>query len=121
MKKISYNEAKEVLKTGIPVKALISRVYEPVKSLNELNRLDRLDKMGAQKYELFYEPADTKIPENGYGITLDEAINLLNNGEIIHSKLDGKEISFSTVKDVLSYHRKCELSGNPGLLYWYVG
>ena len=120
MKRISYNEAAKILGTGLPVKALISRIYKPVKNLNDLNRLDRLDKMGAQKYELFYEPADTKIPANGYDLNLDEAIYLLHDGEVIHSKLGGKELSFSTVEELISYHRKCELSGDPGLLYWYV-
>ena len=121
MKKISYTDAKKIIQAGFPVKALISRNYESVKCLNDLERIDRLDKMGVQNYELFYEPADTQIPANGYDLSLDEAILLLNDGEVIHSKLNGEELSFSSVEDILSYHKRCELSGDPGLFYWYVG
>lgn len=120
MKKISYEDAQKIIKTGTPVKALISRNYEPVNSLNKLEKLKRLDQMGVQKYELYFEPADTKIPEKAYVISLDEAINLLNSDEVIHSKLGGKEVSFFTAKDVISYHKNCIISGDPGLLYCYV-
>lgn len=120
MKKISYTDATEIIKAGIPVKALIARIYEPVKCLNDLERLNRLDKIGVQKYELFYEPADVKIPENSDNLNLDEAIILLNIGQKIYSKLNGEELSFSSIENLIAYHKKCELLGDPGLLYWYI-
>lgn len=121
MKKISYAKSKELIQNGFPVKALIARNYQPVNNLTDLDNLIQLDKMGVQHCELYYEPEDTKVPDNAYDLSLIEAINLITNDkETICSKISGKEVFFSSSNELISYIKECIINGDPGILYWYV-
>ena len=121
MKKISNLEAKNIIEAGFPVKALIARNYQPVNNLTDLDNLIQLDKMGVQHCELYYEPEDIQAPDNSYILSLEDAIELVTkNKEKVYSKLNGKELTFSSPNELISYLKDCLINGNPGILYWYV-
>ena len=121
MTKLSYNEAKEIIKSGFPVKALIARGYKPVNNLTDLDNLIRLDKMDVQHCELYCELTDINVPDNAYVLSLSDAVELVStDNEKVFSKLNGEELSFSSVDELISYKNKCTLRGDPGMLYWYV-
>lgn len=121
MTKLSYNEAKEIIKSGFPVKALIARGYKPVNNLTDLDNLIRLDKMDVQHCELYCELTDINVPDNAYVLSLSDAIELVSkDNEKVFSKLNGEELTLSSVDELISYKNKCILRGDPGMLYWYV-
>ncbi len=121
MKKISNVEARNIIEAGFPVKALIARNYKPVKNLADLDNLIRLEELGVQHFELYYEPKDTKIPANACKISIVEAVELItNNKEKVYSKLNGKELTFSSCDELISYLKSCLLNGDTGVLYWYA-
>lgn len=120
MKSINYEEARQLIIAGSPVKAKISRQEIPVATLDDLEYLSCLKEQKVQDFELFYEPIS--IPDMALEVTLDDSIKLLYDGETICSKHNEEEIYFSSKSDVnrlIEYYRSCMLHDKYCLLYWY--
>lgn len=120
MKKISYSEAEQLIKSGISLKAFVSRTQIPVTTLNDLENLRHLAQEKVQSFELFYEPVNMSIPDNAMEISLDDAITLLHTGEIVYSSQKNNEVKFSSQNDLLSYYRSRHIHGDNCIFYWYV-
>lgn len=117
-KKISYEEAKKFITSGIPVEALVSRDMIPVTTLNDLENLNHLKLEKVQNFELFYEPVT--IPDTAIEASIDDAINLVDDGETICSMHQGEELKFSSSSELINYYRSCMMHEKSCYLYWYV-
>ena len=120
MKKVTFEKAKKLISTGIPVKAYVNRDYKPVATLNDLENLKHLREEKVQDFELFYEPVNNSIPENAMEVSLDDAITLSYEGEEIYSLHDGNEIKFLSPNEIIFHFRSCSIQKNPCTFYWYV-
>lgn len=118
MKKIDLNKARQLILSGTPVKAKVSRDnYVLVTRLNELENLIRLKEQKVQNFELFYEISC--IPQNATEVSLDDAIKFISNGKIIYARQDNKELSFSSVNDIIEFFRLKKLRDGTCHFYWY--
>lgn len=120
MKNISYEEAKELINSGITVKCLISRDQVPIKTLNVLDNLKHLAEEKVQNFKLFYESGNISIPDNAMEISFDDALTLLHQREIIYTLKNNKEIPINCPNEIISHYRSCEIQGNPCIFYWYI-
>ena len=119
MRKITYENAKQLINAGSPVKAKISREMIPVATLSDLENLNHLKHQKVQDFELFDDPV--LMPDTALKATLDDSIKLLYDGETIYSNHNGEEISFSSKLDVtklIEYYRSCMLHDKCCVLYW---
>lgn len=119
MRKITEKKAIQLLREGNILKCKISaRDIVPVKTESELRNLLRLKAENVQMCEIFFERKTVKIPENAMEISLDEAIQLLAEGEIVYGKSEEEE-EITTQNVLMQFYRSALLRGEP-VLYWYV-
>ena len=120
MKKITEEKAKELLEKGIFVKCKISsRETVTVKDLVKLNSLLKLKAEGVQSCDIFLKEEE-EVPKDAIEISLEEAIRLIVEGEIVYGKKEEQEEEEITTRSALmQYYRSALLYGKP-LLYWYV-
>lgn len=121
MRKISIEKAQQLIKDKEPVMAKLSTSRDPipVTTLTELGNLIRLKNLKVQDFELF--KGTVTIPENAIELSsLDDAIELIDTGEKVFSKQGKKEISFSSVNDVIEFYRHSITRDGVCHLYWYV-
>lgn len=120
MKNISYNEAKNLIKSGITIKCLISRNEVPIKSLNDLENKKHLADEKVQSFKLYYEPEKISIPANAIEISIDDAFLLLHEGEIVYTLKNNIEFPIKHSNELISHCRSYNIQGNPIVLYWYI-
>lgn len=117
--KITEKEAIQLLKEGNVLKCKISaRDIIPVKTESELRRLLKLKAENVQMCEIFFEREEVKIPENAMEISLDEAIQLIAEGEIVYGRAEEEE-EITTQNLLMQFYRSASLRGEP-VLYWYI-
>lgn len=119
MRKITEKKAIQLLKEGHILKCQITaRDIVPVKTESELRALLRLKAENVQMCEIFFEREKVKIPENAMEVSLDEAIQLIAEGEIVYGKTEEEE-EITTQVALIQYYRSAKLRGEP-MLYWYI-
>ena len=121
MEKITYQEACKMLEEGKTVKVKVSsRETVPVKNLDKLINLKLLAEQGVQECEI-YASVKAGIPEDAMEISMDDALKLIKDGEIIYGKTeygtseDDEEIT--TQNALIQYYRSALANGEP-VLYW---
>ena len=124
MKKISYNEALSLLKHGFFPKCEVSRdLLKPVKSEQELKNFSELSSV--QKCQFYgYEQNEIenfKVPDDALELSINEASDLLTEGEAIYARVLGEknEHNFKDINSFIVFLRKCDINGNNILLYWH--
>lgn len=121
MKKISYNEALSLLKHGFFPKCEVSRnLLKPVKSEQELQNFLKLSTV--QKCQFYgYEQDEIKnfkVPDGGLELSVNEATDMLFEGEKVYARVIGEnERSFMVLNSFVTFLRKCNINGDNFLLY----
>ena len=121
MKKISYNEALSLLKHGFFPKCEVSRnLLKPVKSEQELQNFLKLSTV--QKCQFYgYEQDEIKnfkVPDGGLELSVNEATDMLFEGEKVYARVIGEnERSFMVLNSFVTFLRKCNITGDNFLLY----
>lgn len=121
MKKITVNEALSQLKHGFFPKCEISRdLLKPVKSEQELQNFLKLSTV--QKCQFYgYEQDEIKnfkVPDGGLELSVNEATDMLFEGEKVYARVIGEnEQSFTTLNSFVAFLRKCNINGDNFLLY----
>ena len=121
MKKITVNEALSQLKHGFFPKCEISRdLLKPVKSEQELQNFLKLSTV--QKCQFYgYEQDEIKnfkVPDGGLELSVNEATDMLFEGEKVYARVIGEnEQSFTTLNSFVAFLRKCNINGENFLLY----
>lgn len=123
MKKITKEEAIDLLKHGIFPKCKVSReVFKSVKSEQELENFLNLSSF--QKCQFYgyskKEIEDFTIPSNSLPISVNEATDMLASAETIYARKIGEgEQIFSDLESFVTFLKQCELVGDSFLLYWH--
>lgn len=121
MKKISSNEALNLISQGIFPKCQVARdVFEPVKSEQDLKNL--LSLSSSQMCQFYgYEEKDIedfKVPSKGVPISVDDATDIVVSGKRIHARAIGEsEQSFSDLEHFVVFLRQCDIEGKNFLLW----
>ena len=120
-KKITVTEALSQLKHGFFPKCEISRdLLKPVKSEQELQNFSELSFV--QKCQFYgYEQDEIKnfkVPDGGLELSVNEATDMLFEGEKVYARVIGEnEQSFTTLNSFVAFLRKCNINGDNFLLY----
>ena len=123
MKKISVNEARQLLMQGIFPKCQVSRdLFSPVKSEREL--MNFLNLSSLQKCQFYgfsdEEIENFKVPDGSLAMSSDEALAMVAGGETIFARIIGEnEQSFSNLTSLGAFLKRCEVNGENYLLYWH--
>lgn len=121
MKKITVNEALSQLKHGFFPKCEISRdLLKPVKSEQELQNFFKLSTV--QKCQFYgYEQNEIKnfkVPDGGLELSVNEATDMLFEGEKVYARVIGEnEQNFTDLNSFVTFLRKCNINGDTFLLY----
>lgn len=119
MRKITEERARNLLENGKTIKCKISaRDVIPVKDISKLNSLIKLKDEGVQLCEIFFE-GEVKIPENAMEISLEDAMRLIAEGEIVYGKRKEEDEELTTQNVLMQFYRSAILDGEP-VLYWIV-
>lgn len=122
MKKITVDQARELLKQGIHPKCEVSRdMFEPVKSTADIERFLSLSSyQGCQFYGYEQEEIESfKVPDYAAEISVDEATDMLVSGEKIFAQIIGEnEQCFSNLGSFVTFFKKCDFHGDTYILYW---
>ena len=124
MKKISQNEALCQLKHGFYPKCEVDRdILKPVRNPRDVENFVKLSSV--QKCQFYgYDREEVRsfvIPENGLEISVDEATEMIMEGEKIYARILGEkdEQTFADVNSFVAFIKKCNINGDNILLYWY--
>lgn len=121
MERITYEKACKLLKKGKQVICRISsKELVKVKDQNDLDVKRRLGSQGVQTFELYYEKPINKVPENAAELTVDDAFELVNDGQTICFIVDGKEEGINSKTQLTALIRSSLVRGEKPLMYWYV-
>ena len=123
MRKINQDEALSLIKQGYFPKSLVSRILKPIRSEADLLQLQRLSSV--QPYVLYgFSKSEilsfNTLPDDALSISLDEAIELIFDGEEVFAKVIGekKVYNFLSSSELLEFYRRNFNSGNNVSLYW---
>lgn len=119
MKKLNKEQALETIRNGktIVVKTS-SRDTECVRTKDRLESLERLFNMKAIEAFELYLPNDVKVDENkAIEVSLEEAMDLLQKGELIYGVRDKEEEEINNEAVLISFYRRARVSGKPVLIW----
>ena len=119
--KITYEKACKLLKKGKQVKCRISsKEMVNIKDQSDLDIKKRLGSQGVQLFELYYEKPIKEVPDNAAELTVDDAFELINNGQTICFDVEGKEEGINNEVQLTTLIRSALVRGERPLMYWYV-
>lgn len=119
MKKLNKEQALETIRNGgnIVVKTS-SRDTECVRTEDRLESLERLFNMKAIEAFELYLPNDVKVDDNkAIEVSLEEAMDLLQKGELIYGVRDKEEEEINNEAVLISFYRRARVSGKPVLIW----
>lgn len=122
MKKISYEEAKTLLKSGQKVRCQTGNredQFTMVQDLNKLEYLHRLSEEKVQLCKLYQVEQNLDIPENAIVITFDEAFKKLNAGQTVFYECESGEETIYDVSQLIDIRRTKDSRGEELLLLWH--
>lgn len=118
MKKITYEQAKELIMRGKNVGCQWGDYENQVETVKNLERLKYCKALADNKIRKadFYEIVEDTIPEGTISITFDEAYMMVHSKQKVFSKENGKEIEVESLPKLMELRRQ---RGEDILLYWY--
>lgn len=123
MERITKERALELIAKGFWPKCEVSRdVFRVIHSEDELKYYENL--ASVQEFRLYGYTAkeidDYQIPEEALEVSVDDAFNLLYDGDVVLCArvIGEKEILLSRLSDLNLFLRKYKSENIPFLLYW---
>ena len=119
MKKLTVEQARKLVEKGTVVQCRISyREVVAVRNKAKLEDLVRLQELGVQGCELFIEE-DKTLPKEVMEISMEDAIELLQKGEIVYGRMAGQSYGeeLPTRNALIKFYRGALVNGTP-VLYW---
>lgn len=119
MKRITEERAKQLIAIGKYPKCKVSRdVYETITSLEKLENLKKLSSI--QGFELYEDNSLVTLPEDAMELTIDDAVTLLSDKDIIYCIRNGETSTITTTSKLMGVIRSCNIRGDNFVLYWLV-